>query len=541
LSILARTRILLSFALLSVVATVWFVVEHQRDTALAVQQRVEAVEGLRTAMIDQETGLRGYIQTRDATFLQPFTSGRGDYRRWLTVIERAVGGQPALRVWVVRQTATAARWQRAADTLVARLRAGDRVPPGTADAERRKATMDRFRLENRTLSLAVRRDGGRRLDRAAYEAVGRVLLVALLFGALGLWFVERRARVVDRRRLDAHDFAQALQAADDEREAHTLLQRHVERSIPDISVVVLTRNNSADRLTARTDVATPALRAALDGVAPRDCLAVRRGIAYEHGKRKPLQVCEICGTTAPVSLCVPTLVSGEVIGTVLTQGDRPLREDERQEVEDAVAQAAPVVANLRNLAIAEERASTDGLTSVPNARAVQETLGRMVAQASRQLSPLTAVMLDLDHFKSINDRYGHQTGDDVLAAVGQVLKRVPRASDFAGRWGGEEFLVLLPDTDAEGGFVLAEKLRVAIAGLAVPGLPVPVTASLGVATLPEHAATGQQLVRAADQALYAAKDAGRDQVHTSTGAERSPDEPERPTAVAATDLVDEQL
>ena len=141
---------------------------------------------------------------------------------------------------------------------------------------------------------------------------------------------------------------------------------------------------------------------------------------------------------------------------------------ERDAVTAAVKQAAPVLANLRNLAIAEHRAATDPLTGLPNARSVQEALIRMVAQSTRGGSPLSAIVLDLDHFKALNDRHGHQAGDDVLESVGAALRRGVRTSDFAGRWGGEEFVVLLPDTDHEGALQLAETLRATLEGLVTP-------------------------------------------------------------------------
>ena len=107
---------------------------------------------------------------------------------------------------------------------------------------------------------------------------------------------------------------------------------------------------------------------------------------------------------------------------------------------DSVTQAAPVLANLRNLALAEARAATDALTGLPNKRACADTLKRMVALPGRSVSPLSALLLDLDHFKQINDTFGHGIGDDALAAVGEVISANLRTSDFAGRYGGEEFI-----------------------------------------------------------------------------------------------------
>jgi len=167
---------------------------------------------------------------------------------------------------------------------------------------------------------------------------------------------------------------------------------------------------------------------------------------------------------------------------------------------------------LRTLAHAEQQAATDALTGLPNSRAARDALRRMVAHAGRSVSPLSVILFDLDHFKQINDQHGHAVGDDVLAAVGELVGTVVRESDLAGRYGGEEFILLLPDTGTEGAVVLAEKLRGAVTGLTVPGASLRVSASFGVATHPLDAVDGESLVRAADTALYEAKAAGRNRV-----------------------------
>jgi diguanylate cyclase len=123
------------------------------------------------------------------------------------------------------------------------------------------------------------------------------------------------------------------------------------------------------------------------------------------------------------------------------------------------------------------------------------------------------VLLDLDRFEHINDTYGHERGDLVLAMVGAVLRSVLRASDFAARFGGEEFIILLPDTDRSGALILAEKLRTAIANAEVAGVG-SVSASLGVAVMPDDAGDPEQLLRKADRALYVAKSGGRNRVET---------------------------
>jgi len=146
---------------------------------------------------------------------------------------------------------------------------------------------------------------------------------------------------------------------------------------------------------------------------------------------------------------------------------------------------------------------------------VADTIKRMTAQASRSLTPLSAIAVDLDHFKQINDTFGHARGDDVLAAVGAALSAAVRNSDFVGRNGGEEFIVLLPDTDADNAAIVAEKLRTAIAAITVPGVERPLSASLGIASIPQHAGDGDQLTRSADRALYLAKTYGRNRIEVA--------------------------
>jgi diguanylate cyclase (GGDEF)-like protein len=143
----------------------------------------------------------------------------------------------------------------------------------------------------------------------------------------------------------------------------------------------------------------------------------------------------------------------------------------------------------------------------------------MVAQANRSITPLAAAMLDLDHFKQVHDRFGHAKGDEVLAAVGAALRSCLRASDFAGRFGGEELLVLLPDTTAQAAVALAERIRDTIASIRVSGVERAITVSIGVADLIQHGGDAPGLLRQADRALYTAKATGRNRVVVAGDAE----------------------
>ena len=371
-------------------------------------------------------------------------------------------------------------------------------------------------------------------DASAARATGLILGVAAAgigIAWLLLWHVIRRSRRSLEPVQDQAEFADILQIANGEDEAHQLLQRHLERTLPATAAVVLNRNNSADRLEAVTPLPPGSpLAGTLRGAEPRSCLAVRSGRMHsEGGGRPPLLSCSVCAQVPGASSCVPLMVGGEVIGSVLVSRPAPYSGAEEQRIGESVSQAAPVLANLRNLAVAEIRAATDGLTGLPNKRAVTDALKRTFAQATMTKAPLALLLLDLDHFKLVNDQYGHAAGDQVLASVGAALRSVLRARDFAGRNGGEEFAVLLPDTDIAAALEIAERVRATIAEVTVPGTDVPVTVSVGVAAFPDHASTLERLDRLADAALYVAKRQGRNRVElASTDAGPDPPGPHPP-------------
>ena len=529
-----RARLLLVAAVAVIAVAVWGVAQIQRNTASRVF--AESVSGQRmlTGMLDQETGLRGFALTRREDFLDPFRRGVDDFERAGAAARSATRGHK--REQVDDQITVARRWRVLARDEVAQLRRFRDRPLDARLAVRRKPVFDSFRRLNSAFQrdVATRRD--RQLSRAGLVSVGVILLLSVVFGGVGYLMIERDARRNRERgerdrgyRRSQGQFAQTMQIMRDEPEAHALVKHHLERNVAGVSVTVLNRNNSDDRLVATTPLKPDdPLAERLTGASPESCLAVRLGRAYrERAEEAPLLSCELCGRTAAQVTCVPSLVSGEVIGSVLIQSARALEHQEADRIDDSVGQAAPVLANLRNLAIAEARAATDALTGLPNARSCRDNLKRMVAHVSRALSPLTAILLDLDHFKQINDRFGHGAGDDVLAATGDALTNTLRTSDFAGRYGGEEFLLLLPDTDHQGGLEAAEKVRAAIAALDVSQVDAPITASLGVATYPVDALDADGLVRKADRALYAAKGAGRNRVEL-TSPSASVGEPEAP-------------
>ena len=231
------------------------------------------------------------------------------------------------------------------------------------------------------------------------------------------------------------------------------------------------------------------------------------------------------------SLMVPLVVGGEVVGSLEVSEAVYPRHFTEQEIALCVAlgeQAAVAIHNAQlyrqlqeQKETIERQATIDGLTGLSNHRCFWERLRDEVARAGRYGQPLSLLMLDLDDFKLVNDRFGHPVGDELLRAVGGALQtQIRQGVDCAARYGGEEFAVILPATESEldgggldGAVTTAERIRHAVAGLRAPVADRAwrgITVSIGVATLPVHATTAEDLVAKADRALYAAKARGKD-------------------------------
>ena len=249
---------------------------------------------------------------------------------------------------------------------------------------------------------------------------------------------------------------------------------------------------------------------------PDKCWALRRGRLHASEG-----LCEglVCRNSTPgqIGVCVPMIAQGESLGVFYVRETdeaepHPFNE---QLVTTANEQIALALANLRLREKLRSQSILDPLTGIYNRRFMEETLSREVRRAERNQRELSVLMFDLDHFKQFNDTFGHEAGDAVLRELGQILKTSIRGGDVACRFGGEEFVLILPETKMEDARQRAEELRektrkmTAIHQGQALGI---VTVSLGLAVYPKHAMTGEALLRAADKALYQAKAEGRDRV-----------------------------
>jgi diguanylate cyclase (GGDEF)-like protein len=181
--------------------------------------------------------------------------------------------------------------------------------------------------------------------------------------------------------------------------------------------------------------------------------------------------------------------------------------------------AAVALDNALLLKRAEALSVTDDLTHLYNSRYLNQVLRRETKRASRSGRPLSLLFIDLDGFKAINDTHGHLFGSRALVEAAAVIRGSARETDVVARFGGDEFALVLPDTGGDGAFAVGERIRVRIAGhkfLAVDGLDIRLTASVGVATLPDVAASADELVQAADKAMYQVKESGKNGIQAAS-------------------------
>jgi diguanylate cyclase (GGDEF)-like protein len=263
----------------------------------------------------------------------------------------------------------------------------------------------------------------------------------------------------------------------------------------------------------------------------RDCWALRR--AQPHWVRDA-HAEPLCGHVMPVSkavlpyLCVPLIAQGKMLGLLHLQHlEMELRPSIHAGSIDSGLYLAITVAEEVGLALANlnlretlhEQSIRDPLTGLYNRRFLEDSLIRELARAKRKTHPLSIILLDIDHFKRINDTFGHGAGDVVLRRLGLLLQAYVRESDIACRVGGEEFSLLLPEGSLQIATQRAEDIRKAINDLTLKYEDQdlgPVTVSMGVATYPEHGMTADPLIRAADQVLYDAKHKGRNRVESAS-------------------------
>jgi diguanylate cyclase (GGDEF)-like protein/PAS domain S-box-containing protein len=320
-----------------------------------------------------------------------------------------------------------------------------------------------------------------------------------------------------------NELSKILQSCVNVAEGCDVLAKFAPRLFPDYRGVLYLQNAERRSLELRT--AWGGTHHSEELFAQEQCWGLRRGQLHFNDGRSSGLVCQHVQEKVAASLatiCVPLVAQGETIGVLYLEREAAARRlSLRSDQSDPrlagtlAEQFALALANIQLRETLRNQSIRDALTGLYNRRFLEESFRREFSRAQRKETPLALMMLDVDHFKRYNDKYGHDAGDEVLRELGRLLSHFIRESDIACRYGGEEFVLLLPgasgsDAASRARGLLAEVRRL---DLTFQGTHLGrVTASIGIAVYPDHVRDSETLLQAADAALYAAKAAGRDRV-----------------------------
>lgn len=336
-----------------------------------------------------------------------------------------------------------------------------------------------------------------------------------------------QARRADQSRILA-DMSSLLQATTTVDELYVVIADYLERLFPGAPGAFFVYSASRDDLEQKTCWGGYEAHGESALIRPSECWGLRRGRVHRLERHSGRMRCAHIGTTPGGTICAPVLGPNETIGLLHVRFDasdsalEPAPHalwDEREQLEVTAAEYLGLaLVNLRLRTALQQQSIRDPLTGLFNRRFMEETLAREIRRAQRNHTTLCVLMLDVDHFKLFNDRYGHAAGDIVLREFGALLADGIRGADVASRYGGEEFTILLLDTPVDDARRKAEQLldRTRALRPSFNGRDVgAISASVGIAVFPDHGEHAEDLLRAADEALYAAKQSGRDRVDVS--------------------------
>lgn len=340
------------------------------------------------------------------------------------------------------------------------------------------------------------------------------------FGVLSRSFARMTAALREEREEMAalSRFSEAVTQCTVDREVYAQLLHSFRESFQPQQVIIFTLNAEENYLEAVATLAPlpdklqdwPVIEE------PRSCKAVRMGRPFhvEDVAHEPLCPANFAPPTEGNYYCGPLIAGGVIIGAVRLEGlFGPWNREREKLLESYLSSAASALANLQSIDTMKRQANIDLVTGLYNRRFVEDYARKQIAMARRKEHPLGLIMMDIDHFKKFNDLYGHDAGDRVLRQVAKTVTVAMRETNLVARFGGEEFLVMLPETGAKACWKVAERIRQAVERMSiVPGgekPTAPVTVSLGIAVYPDHGRTFEEALQAADRALYESKRGGR--------------------------------
>lgn len=328
---------------------------------------------------------------------------------------------------------------------------------------------------------------------------------------------------LERRNLEANLLRQMgdlLQVSNERDEYYTIIKEYVPQLFPGTSGALFITSNSQSNVEAMTiwgdDLQSET------SFSPGDCWAMRRGRIYQGKSTSPGLNCRhIKKPFVGHYIEIPMVASGEMIGVLhVEQREEILPIEKIQDLAHSLAEHLSLsLSNLKLRETLRTQSIRDALTGLFNRRYMEESLTREIPRATRKNTPVGIIMLDIDHFRDFNDTYGHDAGDVVLREIGAQLQSQVRGEDITCRYGGEEFILILPEANREVTVQRAERIREIIKSIRVEYRRQPlgvISISLGVAIFPEHSTTVDGILKKADEALYHAKHNGRDRVEVAS-------------------------
>jgi diguanylate cyclase (GGDEF)-like protein len=524
-------------------------VQDQIARQVEVAQRERDFLALRNLMRDVEVGQLGYVITGKEEFLRPYFSALDTLPVAQKSLRERMQGEKEQASFRQLEQAIEARMRTVEETVQTRRARGfeaARDLVSTLAGGKDKAQIDSVRslIGEQIEYNAVNRQRLRMLIveniqsaanlSLAVTVANAALLFVTLFVANSALRKSRKAELSARHAAEAveqsatittarnaqlaggAELMHALDLAESVDESCMIISRYFRRLLPKLSGSLYLYRNSRDILERKAQWGDETDDC--NALELLDCWGLRRGGQHFADGEYALQCrhAEQAQHLVP-RLCLPLVAQGDVIGCITVFGNDLAGESGAMQKQFIIQLSEQVALSMSNAQLRlklRQQSIIDPLTELYNRRYMDETLKREQQRAKRRQSQLSLILVDLDHFKRVNDTYGHDTGDKLLRKVGEVLRQGIRAVDIACRFGGEELVVILPDCDLAAAVQRAEMLRAAVAAIELSGKAMAhtVTASFGVASTSNGSDDAEALLRAADQALYTAKQTGRNRV-----------------------------
>jgi diguanylate cyclase (GGDEF)-like protein len=516
---------------------------------------LDLLKGLQAELLDAETGQRGYMLTGEERYLEPYHRALGQLASSFLRLRKEMANDPEQLERLGRlEGLVREKIQELEATVALRKEQGFEAAVQVVRTDQGKRLMDEIRteLEERVRhEEALLMDYAERLERGAYLTLASFSAASLLSVVLLVLTYLLVAREIKIRKeneaalqrlnremaqniaelqartgemLSLSEMGSYLQACLSAEDAAAAASRFAEKLFPVGGGVLYLMHPSRNYLEAIAHWGGVECREPT--LPPEACWGLRRGQLHFTDGAEPGLACPHLESEPErpfLSVCAPMLAHGDLLGLLhlryrrseAQKGGDVFSSHQRMLVNTVAEQVGLAIANLRLRDSLQQQSIRDPLTGLYNRRFLEEVLERELARARRRQAPLALVIADVDRFKGFNDSFGHEAGDMVLQSLARLLKSGLRDSDIVCRYGGEEFVLILPEATASGARERAEALRCAVHGLQLHYREQalgPVTISLGVAAFPEHGDSSRALLAAADAALYEAKRSGRDRV-----------------------------